>query len=144
MSMQDGAMQITFKIKGIELVDFKLNQPKEPLALETVFSFDINLEQHMIPEQKIVAILVRIDININNDKKNSCASMAASCIFDVENLHEFLSEDSKQVQLPDMILTTLNSISLSTVRGLMFGKLMGTYLHNAILPIVDPKQFVKD
>jgi uncharacterized protein YbbC (DUF1343 family) len=35
----------------------------------------------------------------------------------------------------------LNSISLSTTRGAMFSTFKGTFLHGAVLPIIDPKQF---
>jgi hypothetical protein len=35
----------------------------------------------------------------------------------------------------------LNRISISTTRGAMFSTFKGTFLHAAILPIVDPKNF---
>lgn len=47
-----------------------------------------------------------------------------------------------QVSFPDNILVTFNSISISTMRGLMFAQFKGTFLHNAILPIIDPGSFI--
>jgi hypothetical protein len=142
MSTQENTKLVTFKFKGIELLEFKLNKAKQPLLVENIFNYNINLEQHLNPENRLGIIVVNVDI-IHVDGEEKLASMAASCIFEIENFQEFLSEDSKQVFLPDTILTTFNSISISTVRGLLFAQLRGTYLHNAILPIVDPKSFVR-
>jgi hypothetical protein len=44
--------------------------------------------------------------------------------------------------LPRVELLEINSISMDTLRGIMFSKFMGTYLHNAILPIIDSEQFI--
>ena len=44
-------------------------------------------------------------------------------------------------ELPTDIIVTINSISISTIRGIMFSTFKGTYLHNAFLPIIDPKSF---
>ena len=38
----------------------------------------------------------------------------------------------------DIFISTLNSISISTTRGMMFSAFRGTFLHNAILPLIDP------
>jgi hypothetical protein len=43
--------------------------------------------------------------------------------------------------LPSGIIDLLNSVSVSTVRGMMFSAFKGTFLHNAVLPVIDPKTF---
>jgi len=35
----------------------------------------------------------------------------------------------------------VNSIALSTTRGLLFAQFRGTPLHNTILPLIDPADF---
>lgn len=54
----------------------------------------------------------------------------ASCTFNIKNIAEIN-------KLPKKAFDTLNDIAISTVRGLMFSSFRGTFLHNAILPIVD-------
>jgi hypothetical protein len=49
-----------------------------------------------------------------------------------------------EVKLPSDIIIAMNSISISTIRGIMFSTFKGTYLHNAFLPVIDPKSFNVD
>jgi len=134
--------KISFQIKAIELVDFKLNQLKNPLPEQTTFHFNINLEQAVNDDNKVVIVVAAVEI-LNEDKTAQLASIKGSCIFEVINFDEFMVEGTKLVSFPDSAVITLNSITLSTVRGLMFGQFKGTHLHNAILPIIDPSAFTK-
>ena len=56
------------------------------------------------------------------DKKTLLGSLKASCVFEIENINEFVGEGSGEIKMPTDMLTTLNSISLSTVRGIMFSQ----------------------
>ena len=64
-------------------------------------------------------------------------------IFEVENFADFINEENGDVNLPEILSNSLNSITLSTVRGLMFSGFKGTFLHNAILPVIDPNSLIK-
>lgn len=135
-------INFTFQLKKIELLEFALNQLALPISEQTTFHFDINLEQQIILEKNLVIAIPKIEV-IYEDKKTKLASLKASCIFEVSNLKDFLNKEKTQVLFPDEVLLTLNSITISTVRGIMFSQFRGTYLHNAILPIIDPKSFTQ-
>lgn len=139
MKKTNTEQQITFQIKGIELLDVKLNQPQRPLPIHTTFHFNINLEHRINPENKLVIVITTIEI-LHEDKETRLASIKASCVFEIVNFEEFLTDNTK-VSFPNNILVTLNSISISTIRGLMFAEFKGTFLHNAILPVIDPTSF---
>lgn len=131
---------INFQLKGIELVSFTLNQPQTPLNPERVYNFEISIEQRINPDEKLVNVFVSIDLIYEADKQCH-ASIKTSCLFLVENMPEFASPTSNLVELPEQFIVTLNSISLSTTRGIMFSQFKGTYMHPAILPIVNPASF---
>ena len=135
--------QLSFQMKGIELLDVKLNNPKQPLPAQTTFHFNISLEHKISHENKLVIVITTVNI-IHEDNETRLGSLQASCIFEIANFDDFLIEGSQQVSIPDTILVTLNSVSISTVRGIMFSQFKGTFLHKAILPVVDPKAFVKN
>lgn len=135
--------EFTFLLKGIELLDVKLNRLKQPLPVQTTFHFNIGLEHQISPENKLIIVVNTIDI-IHEDNETRLASLQASCIFEIANFDDFLIAGSQQPVIPDLFLTTLNSVSISTVRGIMFSEFKGTFLHTAILPIIDPKTFVKN
>ncbi len=50
-------------------------------------------------------------------------------------------EIDKELKPLSVIIIAMNSISISTLRGIMFSTLKGAYLRNAILPVIDPKSF---
>jgi hypothetical protein len=131
---------INYQLKGIELVSFTLNQPQERLNQERVYNFEINVEQRINPEEKLIHVFVSIDL-IQDEDKQCHASIKTGCVFMVDNLSEFISATTNLVELPDQFVVTLNSISLSTTRGIMFSQFRGTYMHSAILPIVNPATF---
>lgn len=135
--------KITFQIKRIELLDVKLNCPRQPLPAQMTFHFNIGVEHKINPDNKWVIVITTIDV-LHEDNETRLASLRASCVFEIANFEEFSIEGSHQVSIPDDILVTLNSVSISTIRGIMFSHFKGTFLHSAILPVVDPKAFVKN
>ena len=49
-----------------------------------------------------------------------------------------------KITMPGALAEILNSISISTTRGVMYAAFRGTFLQHAILPIVDPRQLVQE
>ncbi len=134
--------QITFQLKSIELLDFKLDQPVQPLSAQTTFHYNINLEQRIDPDKKWVIVVTSVD-TIHEDSKACLGSLKASCVFEIANFDDFRSKKTQQISLPDNLAVMLNSISISTIRGVMFSQFKGTFLQNAILPIIDSNSFEK-
>ena len=130
-------INVNFQLKGIELIAINLNQPQIPLPPERGYNFNINIEQRINNEEKLVIVTTSIEL-IHEADKQCHASIKVSCIFLVENFQAFYSATNNQVKLPDQFIVTLNSISLSTTRGIMFSQFKGTFMHNVFLPIVNP------
>ncbi len=135
--------EVKFQIKNIELLDFALKQPDLPLSEETKYKFNINIEQKFNESEHLVAVTTTINIIREADQQMQ-GVISANCIYQVENLNQYANEKTKTIQLPAQFNTTLISISLSTTRGIMFSQFRGTFLHNAILPIINPTDFTKE
>ncbi|MEL7588746.1 MAG: hypothetical protein AAGU19_18690 [Prolixibacteraceae bacterium] len=135
--------EVKFQIKNIELLDFALKQPDLPLSEETKYKFNINIEQKFNESEDLVAVTTTINIIREADQQMQ-GVISANCIYQVENLNQYANEKTKTIQLPAQFNTTLISISLSTTRGIMFSQFRGTFLHNAILPIINPTDFTKE
>lgn len=132
---------VSFQLKGIELLDFCFNHPKKQIPAQMVFNFDIKLEHKILADNNFIVVVVSIDIN-NDQRDIKLGSIMVSCIFEIPELKEYIDPKNNAPKLSEEFLTTINSISISTVRGVMFSQFRGTFLHNAILPVVDPKSFV--
>jgi hypothetical protein len=133
-------LSFTFQIKGIELMESCINSPINPLAAETIFNFDISLEHRINPEEDLLIVVCSVSI-FNEKRDEQFGKLKAGCIYLIDNLKQFVNTETKALDLPEPVSTTLNSVSISTTRGLLFSIFRGTYLHNAILPVVDPTSF---
>lgn len=128
---------VKFQIKGIELLDVHVDYPKTPLNRVVKFKFNINVEIKIINENSLIIAIVTVDI-LDNETANKYGSIKVSCIYGVENFGSFINSETNKVIFSKQFLTIINSVSISTVRGVMFHQFRGTFLHGAILPIIDP------
>jgi hypothetical protein len=86
-------------------------------------------------------VIVHVEIK-NDDHSVVLGSLSVSCIFEILNFEDVIKvEADGKVNIPQRLIETLNIISVSTTRGVMFSTFKGTFLHGAVLPIIDPKQF---
>ena len=132
--------QISFKLGGIEILESCLFSTKITMPDNQVFNFDIQLEHKMnIPKQLIVVVPT---ISILAQKNGEQLGLfKSSCIYHVDNLADFLQKETNELSLPKEFIVTLNSVSISTTRGMMYSFFRGTVLHNAILPVINPREF---
>jgi hypothetical protein len=137
-------IQIPFQIKNIEILDVNLAFPGQIIQDNKTFHYNIHLQHRINQENKLIFVDTSIEI-LHQDKKTKLGFIKASCIYFVETLLDYRSKnDGQLIDLPKVFITTLNSISISTTRGIMFSYYRGTFLHNAVLPIIDPKSYVPD
>ncbi|MGF1637322.1 MAG: hypothetical protein ACFCUU_09625 [Cyclobacteriaceae bacterium] len=131
---------LELQIRAIELLDSCLNTPKKQLPNNSVFQFDINLEHRQNVENKHVIVVCSVSI-FTEKKEELLGQVKVSCIYYVPRFDEFIVKNSSDPKFPDDFVIKLNSITISTTRGMMFSFFRGTFLHNAILPMVDQTIF---
>jgi hypothetical protein len=130
-----------FKLQSIELLNGTLSLPATSNVSITSFNFTINIESKADSLNKLIFMVVNIEIR-SEDQIYLLGSLSVSCIYHVINYEKIVKVLSNgKLDLPKAFLDTLNSISVSTARGVMFSTFKGTFLHNAILPIINPAQF---
>jgi hypothetical protein len=98
------------------------------------------MEVKVDPINRLLFIVVNISIQ-SEDTKIILGGVSTSCIFEILNFEEVIKlANNGKYDIPKILLDTLNAISLSTTRGVMYSTFRGTFLHNAILPIIYPNQ----
>lgn len=130
-----------FGLRNIDIVQSILNSPNPKQSEPPSFHFNINIEQRFIVDKKILIVIIAIEIL---DKDYVLGSIKTACTFEIPDLENFLNDDKKTISLPEQLTIMLNSVSVSTTRGIMFSHFRGTHLHNAILPVMDPSNMQKD
>ena len=127
------------QFRGIELVSSNIASSLFNIESNKAFTFEIKTEIQLNQENEFIIVIIGVQI-LNEAKDFQLGSLTTSNIFLVENYESIVTQDNNgKVSIPDGLVTTLNSISISTTRGVMWNTFKGTFLHNAILPILDPK-----
>ena len=125
-----------FSIKGIEIVNSMIKAPPEG---GTALTFNFDMQFRTIPNMQENVLTVFADVVIKDlEKEVQVGQYSAVFHYSVLDLGKLLVKtDGKFLDVPDPLAKTLLGISVSTLRGLMFGAFKGTFLHNAILPVID-------
>ncbi|WP_026449956.1 hypothetical protein [Aequorivita capsosiphonis] len=129
--------EFNFQIKGIEILETSILAPKNRIDVNTIFGFDLQLKQSFNLERELVIVTCLINV-FDNDTKNKLGHLEASCLYFVKKLEKYIDKENNTTSLPQEAVVTLNSVSISTIRGVMYGVFRGTFLNGAILPIVNP------
>jgi hypothetical protein len=132
---------IKMQIRAIELLSSSLNLPTNPNTPVTNFNFNIRIESRADVINKLVFVIVHVEIK-NDDQSVVLGTLSVSCIFEIANFEDVIKvEAGGKINIPQQLIETLNNISISTTRGVMFSTFKGTFLHSAVLPIIDHKKF---
>jgi len=82
-------------------------------------------------------VIVNVDV-ISDDQKNVFGSISVNNVYQIINFEEAFKLDAQnQYEIPPKLLEAIGSTSLSTTRGIMYSLFKGTFLNNALLPLVD-------
>ena len=113
------------------------------------YDFDFDVSIGVNDADNVIGIIFKVDINaLGHDKKklDLKASYTHEFVFEVENLDEFIEviEGATEPKVDRLMLGTLLGIVYSTIRGIVYTRTQGTAFNGVILPVVDPKRFIKN
>jgi hypothetical protein len=129
------------RIEGIDIIGKSLY--KFQIFEKDTFGFNIKTQLVGDSEKKVIVVFVAIEIKRLNDKNDLLAEMLVGIGFIVENFTEVFNKDENGIHIiPAEFENMVKTISISTVRGIMFSEFRGTQLHKAILPIILTDKFV--
>lgn len=139
--IEDKKPNINIQFKAIELLNSLLNPPSDYHGAIVDFTFKLGIESTVDVANKVVSVMVRVEIQDN--EKAKVGALSIRCIFEIVPFEEIICLDEKgDSNIPSSVLEELISTSISTLRGIMFSTFSGTFLHGAILPIIYPIQFL--
>ncbi|HAC15826.1 MAG TPA: hypothetical protein DCE78_07775 [Bacteroidetes bacterium] len=140
VKIENEDLKVDTRIKGVELLNCSINLPANPNAPITDFNFNISIESRADADNKLLFVIVHVEIR-NENQSAVLGTLSVSCIYEIMNFHDVIkTEADGRIHIPLPLIDTLNSISISTTRGIMFSTFKGTFLHGAVLPIIDPRQ----
>lgn len=141
---------IEFSIKGILVTKFNLDlkeelikrQAQEPNFNE--YTFEVNVLNQGYIKENILNSMISMKVFLDKEKKTELGNISISNIFEINNLNEFVNEKENSLNLPDSFEASIIGISLSHTRAIFITKCAGTFLQNAVMPILNPTEFLKN
>ncbi len=125
-----------FRIVALDILEANLIAPPQNLKKEIVFQFDINIEHRWNTDDEIFIVVTTISI-FSNDKEHLLAKFKTNTVFKVAELVKYVDTANNKSNIPTDVVLDLNELAISTTRGSLYSFLRGTYMHNAILPIIN-------
>ena len=92
------------------------------------------------PIHRRLGILFTTWVHATEDS-NPFLQLTVEMVFDFETLSEFITKEG-EVFIPSDLQSAILGIVVSTTRGILFTKMMGTSLEGLTLPLIDPTRLV--
>ncbi|RQO75574.1 hypothetical protein DBR43_09560 [Pedobacter sp. KBW06] len=132
--------EILYHLASIELIGTELSIPADFTGRET-YDYDITVQSRLVQKNQMIRLNLEIQIKA---EKIEYGSLSSIFWFSIANYDQvFVKNKSGKYAIPENLLLALNSVSISTARGMMFSAFRGTALHNALLPIIDAKDVLQ-
>jgi hypothetical protein len=126
------------QLDSLRVAECHISLPKVP---ENILTFDYVIVVENTIEEDLGLVYVNVDVHVRDQDETPLGQYKVNCAFSIKNLKALeLKRDSGKARLAKLA-AIWNSIAISTVRGMMHADFKGTFLHNAVLPIVNPAQY---
>ena len=123
------------RVDGIEIIEKSLQ--KGQVEQDEIFNFEIQAQSLVHQERNLIVVITSIEIGKTKTETISVGKIMSAIGFYVDDLMNVLIKKEEGLyEIPVDLEQLLKTISISTMRGIMFSEFRGTSLHNAILPII--------
>jgi hypothetical protein len=139
--MQEKDPEYSFMLKRIVLLEKTLFL-KGLANRDTEFAFDVSLQLDAKPEVQECVHMMTVKIT-RKAEKEPVASIILGCTFSIPKYLEYAQTSDDGISLPDDLIQLLNTVTVGTIRGVMFSEFRGTFLNNVYLPILDTRKFIR-
>ena len=130
--------KIAFNIDSIELISRNIGKAPIKKFGKADFLYDVGLEIKIDGKEKKSTHTINISIRDNNEE---LGNISVACTYVIYNFEIFIVKEKGKTLLADNVIDLLNTISIGTTRGVAFSEFRGSFLEDAILPILDLKGF---
>lgn len=141
--MSDNLSKVSFTIHDIDILSKSLFVPQLQDSNIPEFEFKIGLEISIDNEDQLSIHIITTEIFSKENREQVFAALKIGCVYKVYNFDEVTVKEHGVVAFRSDVIDLFNTITIGTLRGVLYSELRGTFLHRAILPVLDIKSFVK-
>ncbi len=106
-------------------------------------AYPFNVQMLFAVTQDLLGIAIRTDVTMKLKQEDEfpVLRIATDTVFQLKNLEDYVIEGGK-VSMPESIMSTLISISISTTRGILFAKNVGTPFQKVLMPLFNIAELI--
>lgn len=129
---------LNFNFKDVKTKEYFYTEPKKKIKIGDDVKFDASLT--FLPNIKTNEIVLDIFIKIRYIEEKIC-TINTAFHFSVNEI-DSLPVKENSIKIPDELMKTLISLSISTLRGILIERGKGTIVEKLIIPPLDPNQLL--
>lgn len=125
-----------YRIIAAEVISFDILPKVGILFQAALLDYDIEQEQKLNVEKHLLIFNNTVTIRVK-ETEEQLVTMKAVIIFEIHNFEKVVMlPEPNQFTLPREMNNSMSRIAIGVTRGMLAGKLKGTYIPNAILPLL--------
>ncbi len=129
-------IKIALRFVGLYIVSKEMSEMPLDLSLTPVFNFDIRVESKVQAPRNLILSVVHVSISELN-KPLKLANISTACLFEITDFINVVKPNEAGLYvIPEQLEALIRPVSISTTRGIIYSEFRGTYLNNAIMPII--------
>lgn len=132
--------QFSFAISKIKELAFSISQIEDN-SIELEVGFGINVKFDLVTDFFDLHVLVDLK---SKESKKVLVHITVLNSFYIENIKRYLKEDGETLDIPDLALVTLLSLSVSHTRAILAKNTAGTAYENHLIPVINPTEMAKE
>lgn len=126
-----------FKMISVEILQQRLNSLIEETAIENI-NYEISFDNTIDKEEQLFSFVT--NVRVLGQRKKEIGAVSVDCVFQIFDFDEVIRiRRNGTAEVNDELMELFGRVALSTTRGVMYSAFKGTLLHNAILPVLEPK-----
>jgi hypothetical protein len=127
--------RLVYRLDNMGVSEFAL-MPGELLTKDGEVDFEINNQIRVNRAGKKIRIEVAIRV-VTKSKRELVSKIVSYLDFYLDNMEVLEDKKTKELDIPNGFIKSINAEAMATTRGLMFYLLKGTYLDGIVLPLID-------
>jgi len=127
--------QVNLRIKNIDLIEKSIK--RYAIDEDQVFDYDVKAQSAYNDERNSIVIGSQVVIRPHQNDEIELANFTVVIEFEIQNYNAAFLTDATGKKIMDLgVENFLKTITISTIRGIIYSELRGTYLHKATLPVI--------
>lgn len=131
---------ISFGIHKISELEYTIHQPESLRDDELGVNFQVSSFSNI--ENNEFDVQIMFDLK-RKETDEILAHIKVSTVFKIENLISYKEPDKDVLNLPDALLVSMLSISISHTRAILAKNTVGTSLADFYIPLINPTEVAK-